>query len=58
MSELLNRGNAGALTTEERVELNRLVDEFEQKTLELAHAIIEAAKLPRPGRARNGQTGR
>ena len=44
MSELLSQGNAGTLTTEEKQELNRLVSEFERKTLELAEAVVRSVQ--------------
>jgi hypothetical protein len=42
ISELLTKGNAGALTPVESEELNRLVDDFETRTLEMARAISKA----------------
>lgn len=48
MSALLAKGNAGTLTAAEKRELDRLVEQFETKTLELARAI--AGDGNRPGR--------
>jgi len=41
LGRLLGKGNAGSLTTGERAELNRLVDEVEQRSLEKAEALHE-----------------
>jgi hypothetical protein len=45
MSKLLLKGNSGTLTDSESEELDRLVDEFESKALQMARAI--AAEEPR-----------
>lgn len=42
MSELLRKATEGKLTGEESGELDRLVDDFEQRTLEMAEALVEA----------------
>ena len=52
LSELLQKGNAGKLTAAERAEADRLVEEFEQRTLELAQALVGA---PARGRKANGR---
>ncbi len=39
MSILLQKGNAGTLSVLEKKELNQLVEEFEQKTLEMAQEL-------------------
>ena len=52
LSELLQKGNAGTLTAAERAEAARLVDEFEQRTLDLAQALVGA---PARGRKANGR---
>ena len=54
LSALLSKGNAGPLTDAESKELNRLVDEFEGKTLELARAVSEAQKSLRPEKGKHG----
>lgn len=40
LSELLLKGNSGTLTSDEDVELNALVDEFESLTLANAEAMV------------------
>jgi hypothetical protein len=50
MSTLLARSNAGVISPSERKELDRLVDEFEQKTLELAQAITGTVNSSHPKR--------
>lgn len=42
MSVLLQKGNAGTLTADEKAELNCLVDEFQDKSLALARAVAAA----------------
>src|SRR5262245_8419616 len=42
MSELLAQRNARPLTVEEQLELDRLVELFEEKTLALAQALIRS----------------
>ena len=44
LSELLAKGNDGTLTTEEGRELDALVDQFEQKTLDTARALSHSRK--------------
>ena len=53
MSQLLLKGNSGTLTLEESDELDRLVAEFERKTLELAGAVAGAGNLSKPRRSAN-----
>lgn len=51
MSKLLGKGNSGTLTVAEGEELDRLIDEFETKTLEMARAIAGAAEPRKTGRS-------
>lgn len=44
MAELLTKGNAGTLTTEESRELDRLVDQFEHQTLAMARELVRSRK--------------
>ncbi len=44
MSELLEKGNDGKLTAAESKELNSLVDEFEERTLQMARALAKSGK--------------
>src|SRR5262245_41630884 len=46
MTELLAKGNEGALTTEESRELDALVDQFEHKTLAMARELTRPRKAP------------
>jgi len=55
MDELLDKGNAGKLGIREKRELNKLVDEFEERTLQKTlamDAIREAELRPRTTRMR------
>lgn len=53
MDKLLDKGNAGNLTIRERRELDKLVEEFEESTLQKARALGTIQKtVPRP-RAKN-----
>ncbi len=53
MDKLLDKGNAGNLTISERRELDKLVDEFEENTLQKALTLDVIQKpVPRP-RAKN-----
>jgi hypothetical protein len=53
MSELLSKGNGGTLSADESVELDGLVEEFEQKTLEMAESLARKTK-PRSSPKRPG----
>ena len=44
MSALLAKSNDGTLTAEESQELDALVDQFEQQTLDMARALSHAGK--------------
>ena len=44
MSELLEKGNEGKLTTAESKELNSLADQFEERTLQMARALARSGK--------------
>jgi hypothetical protein len=44
MTELLIKGNEGALTVEESQELDALVDQFEHKTLTMARELTRPRK--------------
>ncbi len=44
MSELLAKGNEGTLSAAESRELNALVDEFEQRTLQMARAVVRSGQ--------------
>ena len=44
MSELLAKGNDGTLTDQESQELDALVDQFEQKTLDMTRALTRSSK--------------
>lgn len=49
MDELLDKGNAGKLNVKERHELDKLVNEFEERTLQKTlalNAIRRAAERP------------
>ena len=49
MDKLLDKGNAGNLTIKERRELDRLVEEFEENTLQKALALDTIrGKVSRP----------
>ncbi len=55
MDKLLDKGNAGNLTIKERHELDKLVDEFEESTLQKAlalDAIRKTGAQPRPKNTR------
>ncbi|MBI4603303.1 MAG: hypothetical protein HY721_15220 [Planctomycetes bacterium] len=55
LSELLLKGNSGALTSRANKELQRLAMEFEQRTLEMAQAVVRrtgTASPRRPGASR------
>lgn len=56
MSQLLIKGNEGKLTEAESRELDRLVEDFEERTLDMAKALKRSAngpkKSPRPTRGR------
>jgi hypothetical protein len=45
LSELLAKGNEGALTAEESRELDTLVDQFEDNTLKLARELVRSRKV-------------
>lgn len=44
LSELLAKGHDGTLTAKESRELDTLVDQFEQKTLDMAHELTRSGK--------------
>jgi hypothetical protein len=44
MSKLLDKGNEGTLSASESRELNALVDEFEQRTLQMARTLAKSGK--------------
>lgn len=56
MSQLLIKGNEGKLTEAESRELDRLVEDFEERTLDMARALKRSSngpkKSPRPTRGR------
>jgi hypothetical protein len=53
MDKLLDKGNAGNLTIKERHELDKLVDEFEESTLQKALALDVTRKTGSRHRAKN-----
>jgi hypothetical protein len=50
LSDLLAKGNSGTLSAAESGELDRLVTEFEEKTLDLARAAARSFQSLDPGR--------
>lgn len=50
MSALLAKSNAGAITAKEQEELAGLIDDFQQRSLELAEAVSERAGGASPRR--------
>ena len=52
MSALLAKGNEGKLTPQERAELDELVDEFQQRSLDLAQAVAQSRNHAPRGRSR------
>ena len=51
MAELLFKGNSGTLAAEESDELDRLVDEFERRTLDMARAVASTHSTTAPSRS-------
>jgi hypothetical protein len=58
LSLLLQKGNAGTLTPEERKEVDALVEEVDIKMLEFAEAIDAAIKSGESPKGRNGAARR
>lgn len=55
MSALLAKGDAGTITAKERVELTDLIDDFQQRSLELAEAVSERVTGASRGSPRRGK---
>jgi hypothetical protein len=51
LTALLAKGNAGTLTAAESQELDRLVEQFEQNTLDMARTLAAGAKPPKGRKA-------